>query len=92
MLVFEKCHSSWSSVPCQPERQIEDWIIFKYVVVLSNRRKFIQHRFGGARMENSLKLEWYPLSARIRADYVNEIVRQSSDLNDDYLSMGTFTL
>lgn len=43
-------------------------------------------------MQNSLKLEWYPLSANWRTDNVNEIVRQSSDLNDNYLSLGTITL
>ena len=43
-------------------------------------------------MENSLQLEWYPLSARSRSDFVNEIVRQSSDLNDSFMSLGTITL
>ena len=43
-------------------------------------------------MQNSLKLEWYPLSANSRTDNVNEIVRQSSDLNDNYLSLGSLTL
>mmetsp|Transcript_24759 Transcript_24759/g.30943 ORF Transcript_24759/g.30943 Transcript_24759/m.30943 type:complete len:115 (-) Transcript_24759:745-1089(-) len=92
MLVFEKCDPSWSPVPCKSEAEIADWMLYKYFVMLSNRKKFSQHKFGEARMESSLQIEWYPLSSRLRTDYVNMIVRQSSDLNDHYFSLGSLTI
>ena len=41
MIVFEKCDASWSSVPCKSETEIENWMLEKYIIVMSNSKKFI---------------------------------------------------
>lgn len=43
-------------------------------------------------MNNSLQIEWYPLSARLRTDYVNKIKRQATELYDSYISLGSITI
>ena len=40
MLVFERCDATWSPVECQSEAAIEEWMVYKYIVVLANRKTF----------------------------------------------------
>ena len=39
MVVFEKCDNRTSS-KCRSDEEIEDWLEFKYIVVLENNKAF----------------------------------------------------
>jgi len=75
MVAFEKCDASWSTVPCKSEQEIADWMIQKYIAILSNRKYFVQHEFGSPRMESSLELEWFTLNPRARTEYIIHVER-----------------
>ena len=36
MLIFETCNQEESDVVCQSEAKIKEWMVFKYIAVLSN--------------------------------------------------------
>ena len=40
LLVFEKCDNSTSNNTCKSPQEIDDWILEKYFVVLTNQRHF----------------------------------------------------
>ena len=92
MVIFEKCHESWSNETCKSDAEIEQWIKGKFIAVLTNQKKFIPYKFGDERMEIQLQLNWYALNSRTRTDYVNHIVRKSSLINDNILSLGQLTM
>ena len=45
MIVFEKCDPALRST-CKDETEIQEWLLFKYIVTLENERKFHQTSFG----------------------------------------------
>ena len=64
----------------------------KYIIILSNHRKFIPWKFDEDKIEKQLSLDWYAMTKNHRADYPNLIYRQISDLNDDYFNLGDLTV
>ena len=50
MIVFEKCDPDLSPVPCKNETEINEWLVFKYFVVMTNQKKFVSHRFDEAKI------------------------------------------
>ena len=45
MVVFEKCDSKAKPNYCKSDEEINKWLQFKYIVLLENEKKFIQHEF-----------------------------------------------
>ena len=73
MVVLDLCDPETSGIECASWERTKKWIERKYFFVLNNQSHFVKHEFGQARMHNRSKLFWYPLSYRIKSDYVQLI-------------------
>lgn len=52
MIVFEKCDKTKTpEINCKDDTKILEWLAFKYILVLSNEKHFIQHKFGNDRIK-----------------------------------------
>lgn len=80
MFVFEKCDRHVRK--CKSEAEIEDWMTFKYILTLTNEKKFIQHQFGQQRIMAISSTNWHPLSYTSRSEYVKIVTRSKLELND----------
>jgi hypothetical protein len=60
----------------------------KYIVILQNQAKFIQHRFTSSKIEREASLKVYPLSPEQRTDFVNVISRTELNLSDSIWNIG----
>ena len=56
-VVFEMCDVTKGEGPCAPDEDILEWMSGRYFITLENQRKFIQHRFGDARILRSEGIE-----------------------------------
>ena len=45
-IVFEKCTAEKSPVPCKSDSEIKDWMINKFIILLTNEKEFTSHKFG----------------------------------------------
>ena len=86
MVVFEKCDRTKSSVKCDDEAEIEEWLRFKYLIGIYNSKNFVQHKFEEDRIEATSKVAWFPISEGIRIDYVIKLTRTRMLLNDSQFS------
>ena len=50
MIVFEKCDKKVEKV-CKSDAEINEWLAFKYIILLENEKRFIQHEFGDSRVK-----------------------------------------
>lgn len=41
MIVFEKCDKEVRT--CKTDQEITDWLVFKYIILFENSRRFIPH-------------------------------------------------
>ena len=46
MVIFEMCDPEKSSVPCKSPEEIIEWMFAKYIVVFTNEKLFVSHKFG----------------------------------------------
>mmetsp|Transcript_832 Transcript_832/g.1260 ORF Transcript_832/g.1260 Transcript_832/m.1260 type:complete len:148 (-) Transcript_832:1058-1501(-) len=90
MVVFEMCDPKKSYVSCKSDEEIKQWMTFKYFLIMANSNRFIKHGFGEDRMLSRSRLIWLSLSSRMRTDFVNKVMRTSSELNDNLLNFGSF--
>ena len=91
MIVFEKCDPrarAKKGLKCKTDAEIEQWMQFKYFIVLENGRQFVQYKFGEERIDQSAKVSWYPISSRTRVDMVRMITRNDMSLDDDPMNLG----
>ena len=79
MLVFEKCDSDKRA--CKSENQIDDWLEFKYIMVIENTKSLIPHLFDEDSILQVSTLKFYPIS-QYRTDIVQVITRSLIVLND----------
>jgi len=94
MIVFEKCDPqkrALEGLKCKSAAEIDEWLEFKYFLVLENGRQFVQHKFGEERIDESSQLSWYPISTTTRTDVVRMITRNDMQLKDSPFSFGTST-
>ena len=83
MIVFEKCNSEILGRSCKTDIEIDEWLKFKYIVVLENERFFVQDKFDAERMSGISHLSWYSLTLLgQRSDYVRMINLSDVVLND----------
>ena len=85
MVVFEKCNPE-NGVECASESEISAWISGRYIITLTNQKKFLSHKFERERFTATAELSWYPLSNTVRSEYVNDVTRISTNLYDNYMS------
>lgn len=84
MIVFEKCDISKrpAGAKCKTEREIEEWMEFKYIVTLENESKFISHKFDDSRLQQESVFRVVPVSYGARTDFVKKIFRTEVILSD----------
>ena len=75
MVVFERCDQSDPEAKCRSESEIDDWLMYRWIVVLENRREFQQREFDDKSVVKSSFFRWFSLTPQIRMDYVREIQR-----------------
>ena len=80
MLVFEKCDPEKRR--CKSEQEIDEWLEFKYIMVIENTKTFIPHLFDEKSIKKVSRLKFYPI-ATIRTDIVQMITRSLIILNDE---------
>ena len=56
----------------------------KYILTLTNEKRFIQHKFGEERIEKRAEAHWYALDPSARTDYSHTITRLDLELQDYY--------
>lgn len=89
MIVFEKCDNKTSTVPCKSDDEINEWLFEKYILTLTNQKKFVQHKFEDERLLKTSETKWHALNANTRIDYVFMITRAGHELNDSYFNLGS---
>ena len=64
MVVFEKCDVTKRAPgqKCKSEPEIEAWMEGKYMIILENQAKFVQHQFWSRKVNFDSKIKWFPLS------------------------------
>ena len=75
MVVFEKCHNIKDEVTCKSDAEIEAWMQGRYFMLVTNQKRFIEHKFAEGKIEMKSVLVWYPLNSTGRTDYVLKIER-----------------
>ena len=95
MVAFEKCdseknakNSETADIVCASEEDIAEWAKGRYIITIENENKFISHRFDEDRFMKRAEMKWYPLTTDTRKEYVNMVIRSTTELNDNYLSFG----
>ena len=85
-VVFERCDPEKHKDPefCQSEEKIDDFLIFKYIVTLTNEKYFIEFKFGDERIDKIATLHWNLIDPYARIDFSYEITRLELDLTDSY--------
>ena len=83
MAVFDMCNNATSSVTCKTPEEINEFLQFKYLMSLTNTRRFVQDEFGERRMSNLSVRSWYPFDPNSRAEYVEQLTRIHVQLEDN---------
>ena len=50
LVTLEKCDPEERD-DCKDDAVIDEWLAFKYIVILQNSEKFVPHKFGQSRIE-----------------------------------------
>ena len=87
MIVFERC-DPFKRFTCRSPAEIDNWMSSKWIVFLKNERKFVQHKFDDGRLTLHSTLNFYPLTAGQRLDYVEMVNRSEIAVNDEVMSVG----
>lgn len=92
MVVFEKCDvlKRPKGAKCKSDSQIEEWMLFKYILTLENEANFIQHKFGENRIERKAQVRSYALNYSTRSDYVKMIYRSEVHFSDSIMNVSGF--
>jgi len=77
MIVFETCdiNKRAPGQKCKSEQEIASWMEYKYIVILENEKKFVQHKFGKDRVDAKSTTRYFPMNYNSRLDYVKMIYR-----------------
>ena len=86
VIAFDKCNNQTSNVTCKSEKEIREWMRFKYIILGFNNRRFIKDGFNDDRIQESMRAQWYPMSDESRVDYVTKVTRTTIRLNDNQYS------
>lgn len=88
LIAFDRCNNSTSSVPCHSDAAIDEFLRFKYLLTFTNEKRFVQDKFHADKISLKVDVEWFPLSADIHIEYVNQIIRQKMKLIDNRIQFG----
>ena len=93
-LVFERCDNATKqaggAAQCKTEAEITAWVEDKYIALIFNEARFIQHKFGQDRVERKSSLSWYALSNNSRKQFVKLITRSKLQLGDSVFNLAGF--
>ena len=89
MIVWERCDpeknklsEATKDIVCANDEDYKEWAKQRYLLTIENQKRFIQHKFGEARLVPSAEMRFYPLNLQSRDDTVNMLTRGKLDLND----------
>ena len=92
MVVFEKCNNETRALKgleqCKSETEIAEWMVYKYIITLTNEAQFIQHKFGKDRIRRDSDITWYALNYKSRSDFVTMVTRSELVLSDSLYAIG----
>ena len=63
-------------------------MLYKYFLILTNQRKFYQHKFDDNRIQQTSETLWLPMNFFTRTEYVIQTTRTELELNDNLLNIG----
>lgn len=86
MASFDKCDRTKRF--CKSEAEIEAWMEFKYIFTFENQKKFSSYKFGEEAMAANAYGNWHSLSYGQRSEFVSEIKRSKTVLNDSPFGVG----
>ena len=90
MVIVQKCNPETSEVTCKSDAEIEEWLRYKFILIVRNQRKFIQYQFGEKRVQKAAELKWYSVNNVMRSDNPMVIYRSDIYLDDNQFSLGSF--
>ena len=85
MMVVETCRNETAKpkgFECKSPEEISKFLTSKYILMVQNQRKFIQHRFDGNRVTEESNLRWFLVNPRARTDFVLKMQRTGIGMND----------
>ena len=88
LITIEKCDRAQRN-DCKSDKEIDDWLTFKYIGVIENSKKLISHKFDSDRIQSKSKMYWYPVDVKTRTDSVRVIERSVYNLRDYRLNIGS---
>ena len=59
MIVFERCDPTISK--CKSEEKVKEWLKFRYLITIQNRKSFIQYEFGDKRINERAVVKFQPM-------------------------------
>ena len=68
-IIFEKCDREVRN-DCKSDKEIDEWMFSKYIIMLINKKKFKSNKFESERIYKQSTLQWFPLSSNYRQDWV----------------------
>lgn len=88
MVAFEVCNRTDPGLKCKSDEEIKEWMKTKYILILMNERKFVQHKFEDEKILQHSFFKWYSLTPGARTDYINFVVRSLVELSDYIWNIG----
>ena len=77
MIHVVKCNNATrgeDETPCKSEEEIENWLRRKFLLTLSNQKRFDVDNYNHEEMIDHVShLRWNPISSNLRKEIVNEI-------------------
>ena len=88
MVVFDVCNNETSTVTCKSQKEINEFLTFKYFITLENSKLFVQDEFSQERILKKSKTHWFPLDYQTRTEYVLHLQRTDMHFIDRPLTFG----
>ena len=94
-LLFEKCDQSkqkeGSGVICKSDKVIKEWLQRKFIVTMTNSRRFRLEEFTEGKIVEEARTEWIPFNSQLREEIVYQIRLSSLELQDMIWQWGGWT-
>lgn len=92
MLLFEKCKpKEGSDVICKSEAEINSWLKRKFIVTMTNQRRFLLEKFTEGKIVEEARTEWIPFNSQLREEKVYKISISNLELQDRIWQWGGWT-
>ena len=83
MVVFERCDIKAPNIKCAGDDEFKEWLASKYLIVLENEKRFVNHKFKMLSMATNSAIRWFSLSADSRIDLPKVVMRTYIQRSDE---------